>query len=144
MLRAEERWLHLKSGSIKWIEGFGKWFPWAATASQIFLTLQLVEAQRAMLSIMNASSGFFRPEGFYSEIVVFNTLISHWDLCGKLFGFGVLVEAVTACDGEITWTWDLDWVSCRLTSQRCLPWNVCQGNGGDEMARESLCFGDER
>lgn len=93
-----------------------------------------------MLSIMNASSRFLLA---WRASTQKSLCLTHWFHIGissgkLLFGFGILVEAVTTCDGEITWKCDLDWGSYWLTSQRCLPWIACQGNGGDEMVRGSL------
>lgn len=93
-----------------------------------------------MLSIMNASSRFLLA---WRASTQKSLCLTHWFHIGiysgkLLFCFGVLVEAVMTYDGEITRKCDLDWRSYWLTSQRCLPWIACQGNGGDEMVRGSL------
>lgn len=89
---------------------------------------------------MNASSRFLLA---WRASTQKSLCLAHWFHIGiysgkLLFGFGVLVEAVMTCDGEITRKCDLDWGSYWLTSQWCLPWIACQGNGGDEMVRGSL------
>lgn len=91
---------------------------------------------------MNASSRFLLA---WRASTQKSLCLAHWFHIGiysgkLLFGFGVLVEAVTTCDGEITRKCDLDSGSYWLTSQRCLPWIACQGNGGDEMVRGSLSW----